>query len=147
MKDAIAVIQRARLDATLCTGQVELAAQAAVDAGIGQQFGHERRGFRPAFVTVHAAMHAAGIHAGQEAGSAGRAYGALAEGVRKGHTLLNEAVYVWRMDELVAKGADRVVALLVSTDPQDVGRHQARSSGSRYTPTRWLVLGTSPQFV
>ena len=117
----VAVILRARLLATVCAGQVKLAAEAAVVAALGQQCGYERGAFAPFFVSVHAAAYVGGIAACKKAGPAGRADWALAEGVGKGDALLDEAIQIGSVDMGIAKGMNGVEPLLVCAEPENVG--------------------------
>ena len=106
-----------------CTGQVQLADQAAVVAGLGQQARDQVGGdlaVRPGFAVARV-VHPAGIHAGQKAGAAGRADRTLTEGVSEGRARGHEPVEIGRADVRVAQRADGVEALLVGAVPQDVG--------------------------
>ena len=119
---AVAVVA-ARLGPLVGAGQVQLADQAAVVAGAGQQPGDQRVAAAVARVAVAGVLAGAGVGAGQEAGAAGRADRALAESVRPGGAVTPQAVEPRRAHVRVAAGADRVVALLVGADPKDVGWH------------------------
>ena len=119
---AVAVVD-ARLAPVEGAGQVELADQAAVVSGLGQLPRYQVGGnlaVRPG-VAVARVVHPAGIHTGQKAGAAGRADGALTEGVSKGRARGHEAVEVGRADVRIAERADRIEALLVGAVPQNVG--------------------------
>ena len=77
---AVAVV-RARFDAAVGAGQMQLADQPAVVAGIRQQPGDQRKAVHETVISVARVVAGAGVGAGQEAGTAGRAYGTLAVGV------------------------------------------------------------------
>ena len=72
-------------------------------------------------LSVLPAARGARVASGEEAGSAGRADGALREGVFKEDTLFGEAVQVGGVGIGVAITAEGVKALLVGADPEDVG--------------------------
>ena len=118
MKQAIAVMFWARLDAAEGAGQMKLARERAVVASLSQQRGDQWRGFRPVFVAIAAGVDAAGVHAGQEAGAARRADRALAIGAFEGDAGLHKAVDIWRSQLPVVERADRVVALLIGAYPK-----------------------------
>ena len=132
---AVAVVA-ARLGPLVGARQVQLADQAAVVAGAGQQPGDQRVASAVARVAVAGVLAGAGVGAGQEAGAAGCADRALAERVRPGSAVAPQAVEPRRAHVRVAAGADRVVALLVGADPQDVGWHgRSRTSAGDGTGT------------
>ena len=120
VKDAVAVIP-ARLDPTGRAGQMQLAGQATVVAGVGQELRHQRRGIGPDVIAVHAGADAAGVHARQEAGAAGRADRILTVGVGKGNACADQPVDVGRVGPVIAERMDGVVALLIGANPQDIG--------------------------
>jgi hypothetical protein len=101
---------------------MQLANQPACISGVCKQRGDKWSGLCPALVTVHAAMNAAGIHAGEEAGAARGANGALAVCPCKRNTVSNETVDVRRSNVIVPQAGNRVVALLIGTNPENVGR-------------------------
>ncbi len=123
VENMIAVVLRARLDAVGCPCQMQLAGQATVVASIGQQPGDQRGCFGPAFVAVHAAVDAAGIHAGQKTGPAGGADRALAEGVAEGNPFSQQLIDVGCVNMWIAQRSDRVIALLVGTNPENIRFH------------------------
>ena len=114
-------VVHARLDPALRAGEVKLAGQAAVVAGVCERLGDQGRRVVPGLVPVHAAVHRGRIHAGQEACPAGSADRRLAVGVLERDAARDQTVDVRRADVPVSERADRVPALLVGTDPKDVG--------------------------
>ena len=122
LEHAVAVVH-ARFLRRRRAGQVQLAHQPAVVAGVGQRAGDQslgrlRRNHRVAIARI---ADPAGIHAGEEAGAAGRADGALAVGVRERHGLPHEAVEIRRANVRIPQRADGVEPLLVGAVPEDVG--------------------------
>ena len=72
-------------------------------------------------LAVLPAARGARVASGEEAGSAGRADGTLREGGVEEDALFGEAVQVGGVYIRVAITAEGVKALLVGTDPEDVG--------------------------
>ena len=106
------------------TGEVELAGEAAVVAGFGEDAGDETLvgAVGEASVAVTVGAQEAGVHAGKETGTAGGADGALHEGVGEDGGFLHELVDARSVDVGVAEPADGVEPLLVGAVPDDVGR-------------------------
>ena len=71
-------------------------------------------------LAVLSAARGARVASCEEAGPAGRADGALREGVFKEDALFGEAIQVGGVDKGVAITAEGVKALLVGADPEDV---------------------------
>ena len=111
----------ARLDAPVGAGQVQLADQPAVIAGVGEQPRHQREAAHERVVAVARVVAGARIGAGQKAGAARRADRTLAVGVGERGTRAPQLVQARRAHVAVALRAERVVALLVGAQPQDVG--------------------------
>ena len=101
-------------------GQVQLARKAAGVTGIGQEAADEFLCARDCLSVLPAAC-GAWIAASKERGPARSANRALAIGLGKRHTLSHQCINIWRVDVRVAQGVNGVVALLIGTDPQDVG--------------------------
>src|SRR3546814_758256 len=104
----------------LCSGKVELSYQSAVIACIFQQFGYQRRCFRPALGAVFGSMQGRGVHSGKKAGATGGADWGGAMGIVKGYAFLNQFVQVGRLDVFVSQCMDRVPSLLIGAYPQDI---------------------------
>ena len=122
VEHGVAVVARARLDAPVGAGQMQLAGQAAAVAGIGEQLGDQRRRLGPVAVAVAAAVHGARIAAGQKAGAAGGADRRLAERVGARRPLRRQAVDVGRVDMAITERGDGIPALLIGADPKHIGR-------------------------
>ncbi len=116
----VAVI-RPLLDAMKGARQMQLADQAAGVAGIGHEPRHQRDVRREVGIAVAVHVHGARVHAGEEGGPRRRADRRLAIGVGEGRAALHQRIDRRRRDMRVAERADRVEALLVGAEPEDVG--------------------------
>jgi hypothetical protein len=65
-------------------------------------------------------VNSAGIFAGEKAGAAGRANGALAIGVGKGHPVFYQPVDVGCANVFIAQSAQGVKTLLISANPKNI---------------------------
>ena len=120
MKDLVAIIDAFFHHTISATGKMQLASKAAGVTGSGQEAADEFFRGRHGLSVLPAACGAR-IAAGKERGPARSANRALAIGLGECHTLSHQCINIWRVDVRIAQGVNGVVALLIGTDPQDVG--------------------------
>ena len=109
------------LDSVTDVGEMKFSGQAAVVSGVGQDLRDEGRGSAPPIDFVGSVVDRTGIQARQEGCSAWCADRRLAEGIVERHARVDQVIQVGRSDVGIAKGVDGVPALLIRTDPEDVG--------------------------
>ena len=148
---AVAVVG-AWLDALRSAGQMQLADQTAVVTRIGECARHQLWSLRKVFETVAVNMHRAGIHTGEETGAARRANRALTIGVGEGRTRGDQAIDIGRRHTFVSQSGDRIVALLVGANPENIWRHILGlviineinyNSSNEFDPGDWVELYNS----
>ncbi len=81
------------------------------------------RSIREIFETIAIDVHGAGVHAGEETGAARRAERALAIGVSEGRTRGDQAIDIGCRYVFAPQGGNRVVALLIGANPENIWRH------------------------
>ena len=119
MKHLVAIVN-ARLDNYVRTGgQMQFSSQAACVAGVSKKSADEFFVGRHS-LAILAALGCARISPGQECRAARCANRALCVGLGERDPLANKFVDARRVDVGIAKRTNRVVALLVSANPEDV---------------------------
>ena len=119
--------------------EVELSGEPATIAGVGEHFGQKN------FIGGHllAILSTAGgarITSGQKAGAARRAHRALAVGMAEADAVGRELIEVRSVDQRIAVGGDGIEALLICTEPEDVGaRRHGGIAGSSASKARFSV--------
>ena len=116
----VAVIE-SRFGAMAGTEEVEFADKAAGVSGVGEQFRNQRWVIRPGAISVPTVVDSGRVHPGHKAGPARSADRALAVGVGEGGRLADELVDVRGLHVGIAESTDGIEALLVGTEPEDVG--------------------------
>ena len=119
MKHLVAIVD-ARFDNSVCTGgQMQFSSQAACVASVSKKSADEFFAGRHS-LAILAALGCSGISPGQECRAARCANRALCVGLGERNPFADQIVNAWRIDVEIAKRTNRVVALLVSANPEDV---------------------------
>lgn len=119
MKNLVAIVD-ARFDNSVrAGGQMQFSGQAACVAGVSKKSADEFFVGRHS-LAILAALGCAGISPGQKCRPTRRANRALSIGISERNPFADQFVNAWRIDVEIAKRTNRVVALLVSANPEDV---------------------------